>query len=130
MSAIPPPSNVAQVWLASDEALFVHFPADNDGRGHTVHLSADVYGLTCLLQILIERRNKVETIGRPSTPSQWDVERALQKIKLSTGTPKVPDVRKLSREDREVLRGANETERRKAKKIKASEALLAELGLL
>jgi hypothetical protein len=129
---IPPPSHVAQVWLLTDETLAVHFPCEGP-HGHTIHLSGDVYGLTCLLQVLRERQKEGPyTVGRESTPTQWQIDRAIRKIKLTTGEEAPPklDVRRLSRADREALRGQQEVERRKAKRERENFALLEELGLL
>jgi hypothetical protein len=129
---IPPPSHVAQVWLLTDETLAVHFPCEGP-HGHTIHLSGDVYGLTCLLQVLRERQKEGPyTVGRESTPTQWQIDRAIQKIKLTTGEAAPPEVdtRRLSKADREALRRQAETQRRKEKLEAENLSFLKELGLV
>jgi hypothetical protein len=129
---IPPPSHVAQVWLLTDETLAVHFPCEGP-HGHTIHLSGDVYGLTCLLQVLRERQKEGPyTVGRESTPTQWQIDRDIRRIKLTTGEAAPPDVdaRRLSKADREALRRQAETQRRKAKLEADNLTFLKELGLV
>lgn len=131
---IPPPSYVAQVWL-TEGGLSVHFPQANDGKGHTIYLSGDIYGLTCMLQILQERmKNGPYTVGHKSTPTQWQIDREIKRLRgnMPEEIKEVARAKKIAnftRAEHEALRRGQEVEARRERKRREAEELLRELGL-
>jgi hypothetical protein len=65
----PLPSYAASIWL-DGETLWLSFPGER--HGHSIHLSADEYGLRCALSILRERElaKSAPTINQPGAPTQ------------------------------------------------------------
>ena len=81
----PAPAYAATVWVAG-ETLWLAFPPSNGHtHGHSVHLSADVYGFQCALRILREREiNGSLKINQKGAQSQHLADAMYKAIRAST----------------------------------------------
>lgn len=80
----PPPSGAVTMWLAGDTIWVALPPSPGSDRGHTVHLSANEFGIKNLLVILRQRETLRASpkLGFAGAPTQYDLEtvaRALAK---------------------------------------------------
>lgn len=113
MRDFPLPSYAAHIWIAGDEIKLV-LPSPLDAPAHVLTLPNNDKGLTRALAILREREHESHsTIGKPSAPSQYQVETALA------------NDAKYNRWLREMREASAERQAEKAE----AEAFLKEIGL-
>lgn len=122
MSAYPPPSYAASIWI-TPEAIMVAFPEASTvaipverviPQTHMGNVVAENRGLAVLLDMLKARmRDNARTIGKPSAPVRYDVEQAL-----------ASDEKYIA-----WLQAMGEAKEQRAAKVAEATELLADLGL-
>lgn len=95
---IVPTSQSLTIWLAGDTIFAAVPPAPGHDRGHTIHVSADEFGLKNLLYVLRQRAMaREEKIGSPGAPTQYVLEQWAKPLQA-----KAPKRKSLSFDDLEL----------------------------
>lgn len=86
---IVPTSQSLTIWLAGDTIFAAVPPAPGHDRGHTIHVSADEFGLKNLLYVLRQRAMaREEKIGSPGAPTQYVLEQWAKPLQAQGKAPK------------------------------------------